>query len=123
MTDELKVLIGADVSMLALGVNQLQIHFHGGQNRQMKYASLSIEAPFIYKTKTESFAIKPSDPKTYAPLIPLLHTKLSAITLTDDYVITLGFDDGSNFSIKPIEKYEAWQLSGDGLEYYVAVGV
>jgi len=120
--NELKSLIGAKVNYVRFSY-QVDINFIGGKERDRKYANLQIEVPFQLKTETEALTIEPNQISTLAPMIQLLHTSLANIELSSDYELSLEFDNGYILHVKPVQKYEAWNLTGDGLPYFVATGI
>lgn len=119
---ELNVLLGAEVNTIQLGYD-VTLSFYGGQNREKKYAQLRINCEFSLFSKTQEFKIDPDNSKTLPPLLELIHAEITKIALTKDDVLFLEFDNGYNFTIKPVPNYEAWTLSAEDLGDYVATDV
>ena len=117
--DEVNTLVGAQVNYLRFSY-QIDINVIRGSNRDRKYANLQIEVPFQLKTKNGSLTIDPNDLTTLPQLIPLLHTTLVDINLTESHELTLSFDNDMQIEIKQAKKYEAWNLTGDGLPHVIA---
>ncbi|QQS18800.1 hypothetical protein IPL68_01890 [Candidatus Saccharibacteria bacterium] len=120
--DELKKLVGAEVNYVRFSY-QVDLNFLGGERREGKYANLQIEVPFQLQTKTKKATIDPNDVSTLKPTLELLHTNLTSIELTNEYVLTLAFKNGYVLQVKPVQKYEAWSLTGDDLPAFVATGL
>ena len=114
--NELQVLVGAEVNYVRFS-HQVDINFTYGNNQ---FANLQIEASFELQTKQGTVAIDPATPKTFAPVIEVLHAKVTHMDLSEDYNLTISFDNEYQLHVSPIPTYEAWNLTGDALPYYVA---
>ena len=116
---DLEILVGAEVNYVRFSY-QVDINFIYGDN---KFANLQLEADFELKTENTTTTIDPSNIKSLALVICLLHSKIVRIEISDDYKLSVVFDNGAELHASPIQKYEAWHLTGDDLPYYVAQGV
>ncbi|HSX44455.1 MAG TPA: DUF6188 family protein [Candidatus Saccharimonadales bacterium] len=116
-----KILIGATVNYVRFSY-QVDIGFLGGVNRKNKYAVLQIEAPFELIIKGEKYIVDPEDISTIAPAISLLHNEVVNIRISSDYILEVLFGTDTSITVKPVQKFEAWNISGDNIPLIVAKG-
>lgn len=119
---DLQTLVGAKVNYVRFGA-QVDINFYGGQNRDRKYANLQIEHDFVLELSSSKYEVNIETKKELCRVLELLDTTVSSIHLNGDYILNLVFSNGVKLRVAPVEKYESWNLTGDDLAYYVAVGV
>jgi hypothetical protein len=114
---KVNLLVGSEVNYVRFS-NQVDINFIFGGKGDWKYANLQIEAAFTLKTASELFTIKPGVAETLTPLLKLLHTTVTHITVTEDEAISLVFSNGFELSVLSQKKYESWNLTSDDVSIY-----
>jgi len=117
------VLVGSRVSIVRFSLQFVEIVLYGGVNREKKYATLQLEADFELRTNGVTYVIKADEKESLNPALTLLNTVITKIRLTESDELSVTFDDGTLLQVVPIEKYEAWHLTGDDLGFHVAMGI
>lgn len=122
MTD-LAQMIGSTVQQICLDY-QVTLQISGPDGGDLVVdASLSIEAPFRLTTPEGIVDITPGEPASYTPICQLLHTRVSAISLSDTYNLVIGFEPAFTLAVSPRKHLDAWQMSGTGVpELFVGPG-
>jgi hypothetical protein len=76
------------------------------------FPKLTIESPI---TVTRSGTVRADEPHSQLVLMTLLGllNQATEATIADDGQLTLRFAEGTSLTVRPDDKYEAWQLSDD----------
>jgi Family of unknown function (DUF6188) len=120
---ELKQLIGTTVQQLRFDYQVTLILFRPVGEAPVINATLVIEAPFQLSVGPEVTIVDPSNSESHSPVCRLLHSQVIDVYLSEGYDLTLDFDSGMKLSVSPIEDFDAWQLSGEGVPtLYVGPG-
>ncbi|QES25053.1 hypothetical protein DEJ46_38680 [Streptomyces venezuelae] len=111
-------LVGARVTCTAFD-NQVRISFadHEPDGRIRVDGELVIETPITVTDAAGTQAIlSPGTGMALAPLLGLFTRAVTKAEVTGLGTLSLGFDDGTRLSVDPDPGYEAWSLTGSGLE-------
>jgi hypothetical protein len=71
---------------------------------------LCIETTFTMTGNAEDFVCVPEDPKSLAPILPLVNSKVDSIAVRGSGQLAVYFSSGVLIKVTPDPSYEAWQL-------------
>jgi len=76
---------------------------------------LVIESPFTLRPASgEPLCLDPGQPQTLFPLLPFLFRPVASFRASSAGECQLRFEDGTELSCLPDERYEAWNSRGSG---------
>lgn len=77
-------------------------------------ASVTIERPFVVKSRSADVIITPENTTELAAILPLLGQVMSSAFAAADGALECNFEDGTQVSVRPDPDFEAWQVSLEG---------
>jgi hypothetical protein len=85
-------------------------------------AELVVEVPFLVRDTASTWhELDPGIGSALAPVLDLFQTTITAVHIGDTGALTLAFDSGAELIVTPHQQFEAWSLTGYGVDP-IAVG-
>jgi hypothetical protein len=80
--------------------------------------SVVIEAPFSVTGDGETTTADPQDPSSLGMAVKLLHRVVDDVSV-DGGTLRMSFTDGTLLVVPPLDRYEAWNISGPGSQLVI----
>ena len=117
---DLSALVGSQVRRITFDDRVSLLLVDGAHLDQRVNAYLVIEAAIAFRDSDGiDHEVRPGVTATLAPLLRLLRCRVTRVTF-DGRELAVALDDDSRFSVFTGERYEAWDLQGEGVPNLIA---
>ena len=117
---DLSGLVGSQVRRITFDDRVSLLLVDGAHLDQLVNANLVIEAAIAFRdSEGTEHEVRPGVTASLAPMLRLLWCRVTAVSF-DGRELAVALDDGSRFSVFTGERYEAWDLQGDGVPNLIA---
>ena len=117
---DLSALVGSQVRRITFDDRVSLLLVDGAHRDQRVNAYLVIEAAIAFRDSDGTdHEVRPGVTATLAPLLRLLRCRVTRVTF-DGRELAVALDDESRFSVFTGERYEAWDLQGEGVPNLIA---
>jgi hypothetical protein len=117
----LSPLVGCTVGRLCLDYQvTLYIASTDGVYAERVDALLVVESPFTITRAGDPVQVNPSGKRGLEATLGLLHREITQVEVGADESLSLTLDDNAQVNVPPDAHYESWQITGRGVQGWIA---